>query len=59
MTLPNFNNLKLHMKLDDDSKMFTLFVNGVNFLNLPYKYDVTPEGDFSVIRAASVRLDAK
>ena len=39
--------------------MFTLFVNGVNFLNLPYKYDVTPEGDFSVICTASVRLDEK
>ena len=40
--------------------MFTLFVNGVNFLNLPYKYDVTPEGDFSVICTdTSIILDAK
>ena len=47
------------MKLDKDNKMFALDVNGINFMDLPYKYDLAPEGDFSVICTASVKLNAK
>ena len=45
--IPEFN-LKLHMTLSDDCEYFELYVNGEKFFDLPFKYDLTPEGDVNV-----------
>ena len=37
--------------------MFLLYVNGMEFLNLPYKYDLVPEGDKDVKCSGWVKFD--
>ena len=39
--------------------MFLLYVNGMEFLNLPYKYDLVPEGDKDVQCKGYVSFDDK
>ena len=44
LTLPEYN-LKIQSSLAVENDAFILYVNSVNFLTLPYKYDMTKERD--------------
>ena len=47
------------MTLSAENDMFLLFVNQIDFYNLPYKYDLTQEGDSNVQYLAKVEFDCK
>ena len=47
------------MTLSAENDMFLLFVNQIDFYNLPYKYDLTQEGDSNVQYLAKVEFDSK
>ena len=53
LTLAEYK-LKIHMSLNPQGDMFDLYVNQVDFLSLPYKYDLVPDGDPSVTLNANV-----
>ena len=38
------NHLKFNMDLGIDVNMFTLMVNNRDYYQLPYRFDLTPEG---------------
>ena len=42
------SKLKIHMTLSDTNDCFALYVNSMNYLKLPFKYDMTLEGDKDV-----------
>ena len=50
------HNLKLHMNLGADDDIFVLYTNAVNFLALPYKYDLKPDKDPDIKFEAHVEL---
>ena len=47
------------MNLSTDNDMFLLYVNKVDFLQLPYKYDQTPDGDSNVTYMADVTFNER
>ena len=58
MTLPQFK-MKIHMNLTADSDMFLLYINQIDFFDLPYKFDLTQESDSSVKYQAEVKFEEK
>ena len=56
MMLPQFK-MKIHMTLSAESDMFLLYVNQIDFLDLPYKFDLIQESDSIVKYRAKVRFD--
>ena len=56
--LPQYD-AKLHTTLSEENDMFLLYVNGMEFLSLPYKYDLVPEGDKGVKCEGYVSFDDK
>ena len=51
-------DLKLSMILSVDGDVFELYINALlNFYELPYKYDLVPEGDPSVSCTATVKFN--
>ena len=58
LVLPEYN-AKMHMMLSAKNDMFKLYVNGMEYLSLPYKYDLVPEGDKSIKFNGIVKFDEK
>ena len=49
--------MKIHTNLSLESDMFLLYVNQIDFFDLPYKFDLTQESDSGVKYQAEVRFD--
>ena len=56
MTLPQFK-MKIHMNLSAESDMFLLYINQIDFFDLPYKFDLTQESDSTVKYQALVKFE--
>ena len=55
MTLPQFK-MKINMNLSAESDMFLLYINQIDFFDLPYKFDLTQESDSTVKYRAEVEF---
>ena len=51
------SKLKLNMQLSTEEDSFLLYINSINFHQLPYKFDLVEEADMSVKYKAEVQFD--